>query len=142
MDSPWLVLLCQSCDRAFGKPSGGKDLRCPHCNHADSKVLSRHMNASEASNAVSVANVPPEIRDQLSSWLDGQEKVTSMSDSGSIDGRSILSQAADENGLITIDSLQIILSKANLKMGAEAFAERACAEGELLQDGPNRWKRA
>ena len=142
MDPPWLVLLCQSCDRAFGKPNGSKDLRCPHCNHGDSKVLSRHMNASEASNAVSVANVPPEIRDQLSSWLDEQEQVTSMSDSGSIDGRSILSQAADENGFITIDSLQIILTKANLKMGAEAFAERACAEGELLQDGPNRWKRA
>ena len=142
MDPPWLVLLCQSCDRAFGKPNGSKDLRCPHCNHGDSKVLSRHMNASEASNAVSVANVPPEIRDQLSSWLDEQEQVTSMSDSGSIDGRSILSQATDENGFITIDSLQIILTKANLKMGAEAFAERACAEGELLQDGPNRWKRA
>ena len=142
MDPPWLVLLCQSCDRAFGKPNGSKDLRCPHCNHGDSKVLSRHMNASEASNAVSVANVPPEIRDQLSSWLDEQEQVTSMSDSGSIDGRSILSQAADENGFITIDSLQIILTKANLKMGAEAFVERACAEGELLQDGPNRWKRA
>ena len=142
MDPPWLVLLCQSCERAFGKPSGSKNLRCPHCNHGDSKVLSRHMNASEASNAVSVANVPPEIRDQLSSWLDEQEQVTSMSDSGSIDGRSILSQAADENGLITIDSLQIVLRKTNFKMGAEAFAERACAEGELLQDGHNRWKRA
>ena len=122
MDSPWLVLLCQSCDRAFGKPNGSKDLRCPHCNHGDSKVLSRHMNASEASNAVSVANVPPEIRDQLSSWLDEQEQVTSMSDSGSIDGRSILSQAADENGFITIDSLQIILTKANLKSFPFAFA--------------------
>jgi LSD1 subclass zinc finger protein len=140
MELPWLVLLCQSCDRAFGKPRGSKDLRCPHCNHADSKVLSRHMSASEASNAVSVANVPPEIRNQLSSWLDEQEHMAPKSNTGSIDGRSILSEAVDENGLVTIDSLQIVLKKANLAIDAEAFAERACAEGELLQDGPNRWK--
>jgi hypothetical protein len=98
------------------------------------------MSANEASNAVSVANIPPEIRNQLSTWLDEQENHAPASDLGSVDGRSILSEAADENGLITIDSLQIVLEKVNLKIDAEAFAERACAEGELLQHGLDRWK--
>ena len=142
MEPSWLVLLCQSCQRAFGKPRGSKDLRCPHCNHAESKILSRHMNASEASNAVSVANVPPEIREQLSTWLDQQEEASPTSNQGPVDGDSILSKATDVNGIVTVESIKMALGQMNLNMDAEVFAERACAEGELLQDGPNRWKRA
>ena len=99
------------------------------------------MNASEASNAVSVANVPPEIREQLSTWLDQQEEAQPTSNHGPVDGNSILSRAADDNGIVTVESIKIALSQMNLSMDAEVFAERACAEGELLQDGPNRWKR-
>ena len=142
MEPPWLVLLCQSCERAFGKPSGSKDLRCPHCNHSESKVLSRHMNASEASNAVSVANVPPEIREQLSTWLDQQEVASPTLNQGAVDGHSILAKATDDNGIVTIESLKIALSQSNLGIDPGIFAEQACAEGELLQDGLNRWKRA
>ena len=43
---------------------------------------------------------------------------------------------------IIVESIKIGLSQMNLNMDAEVFAEQACAEGELLQDGPNRWKRA
>ena len=100
------------------------------------------MSASEASNAVSVANVPPEIREQLSTWLDQQEGASSTPNHGPVDGDSILSKAEDENGIITVESIKIALSQMNLNMDAEVFAEQACAEGELLQDGPNRWKRA
>ncbi len=100
------------------------------------------MGASEASNAVSVANVPPEIREQLSTWLDQQDETSPVTNHGPLDGDSILSKAADENGIVTVDSIKIALSQMKLDMDAEIFAERACAEGELLQDGPNRWKRA
>ena len=100
------------------------------------------MSASEASNAVSAANVPPEIREQLSTWLDQQEVATPTTNHGPVDGDSILSKAADENGIVTVESIKIALGQLNLDMDAEVFAEQACAEGELLQDGPNRWKRA
>ena len=142
MESAWLVLLCQSCERAFGKPAGGKNLNCPHCNAIESKVLSRHLNANEASDAVSVANVPPEIRNQLSSWLEKEKKVTETVRDGSIDGAMILSKASNEDGIVTLKSLQGALLSLNIGMNPEAFAEYACAEGELLRDGPNRWKRA
>ena len=99
------------------------------------------MNASEASNAVSVANVPPEIREQLSTWLDEQEVASPTLNHGAVDGHSILAKATDDNGIVTIESLKIALSQLNLGIDPEIFAEQACAEGELLQDGLNRWKR-
>ena len=139
MAPSWLVLMCQSCEQAFGKPKRATDLRCPHCNHPESKILSRHMNASEASDAVSVANVPPEIRDQLATWIQKQPK--GISEPEPVDGHTILSRATDEDGFITLDSLKKALSSLNSPLVAEAFAEEASAEGELLNVGVNRWKR-
>ena len=140
MAPSWLVLMCQSCELAFGKPRRGKDLHCPHCNHSESKILSRHMDANEASDAVSVANVPPEIRHQLAAWIKKQPRDTPGSES--VDGYTILSRASDEDGLITLDSLKKALSALNSPLDAEAFAEEASAEGELLRVAPNCWKRA
>ena len=142
MEPSWLVLMCQSCEQAFGKPRRGTDLRCPHCNHPESKILSRHMNANEASDAVSVANVPPEIRDQLRTWMQNERQSHPTSQSDPIDGPTILSMATNEDGFITLDSLKMALSVLNLPIDAESFAEQASAEGELLRVTPNRWKRA
>ena len=100
------------------------------------------MNASEASNAVSVANVPPEIRDQLSNWLGQQEMLNPAVNHGTIDGHTILAKASDEDGIVTLESLTMVLSQMNIDIDPEIFAEQASTEGELLQDGPNRWKRA
>ena len=117
-------------------------MRCPHCNHPESKILSRHMNANEASDAVSVANVPPEIRDQLRTWMQNERQSHPTSQSDPIDGPTILSMATNEDGFITLDSLKMALSVLNLPIDAESFAEQASAEGELLRVTPNRWKRA
>ena len=140
MEPSWLVLMCQSCELTFGKPRRGKDLHCPHCNHSESKILSRHMDAKEASDAVSVANIPPEIRQQLATWIQKQPRDISVPES--VDGYTILSRASDEDGFITIDSLKKALSVLNSTLDAEAFAEEASAEGELLRVAPNCWKRA
>jgi len=139
MEPSWLVLMCQSCEQAFGKPRRGTDLRCPHCNHPESKILSRHMDASEASDAVSLANVPSEIRDQLANWI--QKQPRDISESEPVDGFTILSHAIDEDGFITLESLKKALSALNSPIDAEAFAEEASAEGELLRVDSNRWKR-
>ena len=142
MDSMWLVLQCESCNRTFGRQSTGKSLACPHCNHTDAKILSRHLSANEASKAVSVANVPPEIRDQLSTWMDQQPQLFDAGPETPVDGVTILADAEDESGFITLDSLQKALLSAGLNIDAEGFAGQACAEGELMHVGPNCWKRA
>ena len=102
----WLVLQCQLQPIFFGRQSTGKSLACPHCNHADAKILSRHLSANEASKAVSVANVPPEIRDQLSTWMEQQPQLFDAGPEVPVDGVTILAEAEDESGLITPDSLQ------------------------------------
>ncbi|MCS5534660.1 MAG: hypothetical protein NZ802_02275 [Candidatus Poseidoniales archaeon] len=117
-------------------------MRCPHCNHSESKILSRHMNANEASDAVSVANVPSEIRDQLRTWVENERQLHPTSQSEPVDGPTILSMATDEDGFITVDSLKMALRVLNFTIDAESFAEQASAEGELLRVAPNRWKRA
>ena len=140
MEPSWLVLMCQSCEQAFGKLRRATDLRCPHCNHSESKILSRHMDANEASDAVSLANVPSEIRAQLATWM--QKQPRDISESEPVDGYTILSRASDEDGIITLDSLKKALSSLNSPLDAEAFAEEASAEGELLRVAFNLWKRA
>ena len=114
-------------------------MRCPHCNHSESTILSRHMDANEASDAVSLANVPSEIRDQLATWMQKQPKMLSESDP--VDGNTILSKATDDDGFITLESLKKALSALNSPIDAEAFAEEASAEGELIRVDSNRWKR-
>ena len=141
MDAVWLVLKCESCERAFGRQSSSKSITCPHCNHADAKILSRHLNAKEASKAVSLANVPAEIRDQLSTWMHQQPQLFDSSRDTPVDGSTILALAEDESGLITLESLDKALVFAGVNIDAEGFAERASAEGELMNIGPNCWKR-
>ena len=97
------------------------------------------MDANEASDAVSLANVPSEIRDQLATWMQKQPKIISESDS--VDGNAILSKATDDDGFITLESLKEALSALNSPIDAEAFAEEASAEGELIRVDSNRWKR-
>jgi|ETNmetMinimDraft_32_1059908.scaffolds.fasta_scaffold08795_6 hypothetical protein len=141
MGLDWLVLKCESCELAFGKSRHAKDLHCPHCNHSQSKVISRHLNANQASRAVSASNVPPEIQEQLSDWLTDQHESFQSPENESVDGNSILYSASDKDGIVTLESLQKTLLQMNLPLDAELFAEQACAEGELLRDGTNRWKR-
>ena len=142
MDSIWLVLQCESCGRAFGRQSTSKSIVCPHCNHTDAKILSRHLNASDASDAVSLANVPPEIRDQLSNWMNQQSQVNHSNSVSPSDGSSILTSAENEDGIITLESLRKALFSAGFDIDAEGFAERASAEGELMRVGADCWKRA
>ena len=97
------------------------------------------MDANDASDAVSLANVPPEIRDQLAGWMKKQPKTTD--DTEPVDGYTILSLATDDAGFITLESLKQALSSLNSSIDAEVFAEEASAEGELIRVDSNRWKR-
>ncbi len=141
MDSMWLVLQCQSCGQSFGRQSSSKSIACPHCNHADAKVISRHFTATEASDAVSLANVPTEIRDQLSNWISQQPPTFDSSQNTPVDGNSILAKAENEDGIITLQSLRNALVSLGMDIDVEEFAEHASAEGELIRFGTNCWKR-
>ena len=99
------------------------------------------MSANEASDAVALGNVPPEIREQLKDWMQKEAPSPSASSPVPIDGNTILSKATDDDGFITLESLKKALSALNSPLDAEAFAETASAEGELIRVDSNRWKR-
>jgi len=141
MEPTWLVLACNSCERLFGKHKTAKNLACPHCNHPESKIISRHIDSERARDAISMANVPPEIRDQLAQMIESK-KSKQFRKSRSVDGPSVLAIATDADGIITIDSIQAALDELNSNMDAEDFAMGASAEGQLIMLAPNVWKRA
>jgi len=140
VQASWLVHLCAACKRAFGKSRQAKDLRCPHCNQSESSIISRHHSAEEARDAVSLANVPPEIRGDLLTWLAKEKRRQAPAPVSDVDGGSVLAAAADDNGEMSLESVEISLLNHNSHIDAEAFIEQACAEGELLRVGDNRWK--
>jgi predicted nucleic acid-binding Zn-ribbon protein len=140
VQASWLVHLCAACKRAFGKSRQAKDLRCPHCNRSESSIISRHHSAEEARDAVSLANVPAEIRDDLQTWQGKEKRRQAPVPVSDVDGGSVLATAADDNGELNLESVEISLLKHNSHIDAEAFIEQACAEGELLRAGENLWK--
>ena len=52
----------------------------------------------------------------------------------------ILRAAADENGELDVDSLQVQLSIAGIVMDGEVFADEAAVAGILLNIGAGRWR--
>lgn len=137
---PWNVLLCQGCQRAFGTSSQAKSRACPHCNNSDARLISSHDKASNARDAVALANTPPEIRNQLAGWMAKEKQREAPVPVQSIDGDSVLAQAADEEGICTLAAIELAIAQHNSVMDAESFIESACAQGELLRLPDGRWR--
>ncbi len=138
----WKVLLCADCDRAYGRSSRARDLSCPHCGGStEPRLLSRHLNPEDAQDAISNANIPQEIRSELTKLMSDSRKREKTSKRISVDDLpALLRAAADEAGELDIDSLRIQLAVAGSGNDAETFAEDAAIAGILLNIGAGRWR--
>jgi hypothetical protein len=138
----WKVLLCADCERGFGRSSRAKDLSCPHCGcSAPPHLLSRHLNPADAQQAIALANIPLEIRAELTkSMSNSRHKEQKSKRINADDLPVILRAAADENGELDVDSLQVQLSIAGIVMDGEVFADEAAVAGILLNIGAGRWR--
>jgi hypothetical protein len=87
-----------------------------------------------------MANVPAEIRGDLETWVGKEKRRQAPVPVSDVDGDSVLAAAADDNGELSLESVEISLLNQNSHIDAEAFIEQACAEGELLRAGENLWK--
>ena len=137
----WNVRLCEGCARTFGRDGESVNSRCPHCGSAASKVISKHLKASDARDAVSMSNVPLEIRGELSAWMAKEKLRDAPIPVQSIDGARVLLDASDENRIVTLEMIEIAISNQNSVMDAESFIEQACAEGQLLRLADGTWQR-
>lgn len=142
MEPSWVVWMCSTCGHAYGRSKKSQDTRCPHCNQTDRKVMSSHEDAADAKKAISFLNTPPEIRNQLEQWIEKNEKNDFRPmKSKNVDGSSVLDMAENEEGIVTLESLEITLKSIQSEISAEDFADNACAAGELMICGNGIWQR-
>ncbi|MDP6907101.1 MAG: hypothetical protein QF440_06770 [Candidatus Thalassarchaeaceae archaeon] len=141
METTWVVRLCTPCGRAYGKSSRSKDIRCLHCNHSENEIISRHNKPEDAQKAVTLHNTPPEIRDELQQWMDKSAELDFRpSRTRNVDGERVLSLAADNEGIVTLESVQMVLDQMRSKITSENFLDAANAAGELLFIEPGVWR--
>ena len=142
MEHSWVVWMCSICEHAYGRSRNSKDSRCPHCNQTERNALSNHVDAINAKKAISLLNTPPEIRDQLEKWVEKNEHLDFRPiKSQNVDGNKVLEMAVNEDGIVSIESIQTILNSLRSAISAEDFVENACAAGELMICGDGIWQR-
>ena len=137
-----MVWRCLRCEHAYGRSRKSRDLRCPHCNQTERHSLSSHEDAADAKKAISILNTPPEIRDQLERWIEKNENLDFRPmKSKNVDGNSVLEIAENDEGFVTLESIQSALNSIQSTISAEDFADNACAAGELMISGNGIWQR-
>ena len=109
------MLRCQ-CGRNFGSRANS-NTNCPRCNKKTSlSTIKSFSSSSELRDAVSKANVPDEIINELSSRLASYEKSECSNESFTRDEiDKILSLAKLSDDSITLSSINESMTKLNLK---------------------------
>ena len=140
MERNWVMLRCQ-CGRNFGSRANS-NYNCPRCNKKTSlSTIKSFSSSSELRDAVSKANVPDEIVNELSSRLASYEN--SESSSGGLtsdDIKKILSFAKLPDDSITISSVDESMIRLNLKkMSAERLMELLETSSMVLRNSNSSW---
>ena len=134
------MLRCQ-CGRNFGSRANS-NANCPRCNKKTSlTTIKSFSSSSELRDAVSKANVPDEIINELSSRLASYEK-SERSNEGltSDDIQKILSLAKLPDDSVTLSSVNESMITLNLeKMSAERLMELLETSSMVLRNPNNSW---
>ena len=134
------MLRCQ-CGRNFGSRANS-NANCPRCNKKTSlTTIKSFSSSSELRDAVSKANVPDEIINELSSRLASYEK-SERSNEGftSDDINKILSLAKLPDDSITLSSLNESMIKLNIKkLSAERLIEILETSSMVLRNSNTSW---
>ena len=132
-----------SCGFTFGSTKS-KNNYCTKCGSTSNlKYLESFDNAEKLARAISFANIPDEISDELISKIKKKEtKIkTSRTNNGNIlGGLSILKKATDEEGNLTKSSLDKFLSEEGMvESSSEYLIGQAEVQGFLIRISENTW---
>ncbi len=142
MVDEWLLLKC-TCGNAFGSKSGGL-ASCTRCGLPSARRIGKYAEASELAKAVSSANLPDELSNQLSSRTRSMKinrNQTKRKSHGSVSEllRAMKSSTASD-GTLTIASLASTLRGMEIsEPTAEHLIGRGEMEGVLQKSGVNTW---
>ena len=132
-----------SCGFTFGSTKS-KNNYCTKCGSTSNlKYIESFDNAEKLARAISFANIPDEISDELISKIKKKESKikTSRTNNGNIlGGLSILKKATDEEGNLTKSSLDKFLSEEGMvESSSEYLIGQAEVQGFLIRISENTW---
>jgi len=132
-----------SCGFTFGSTKS-KNNYCTKCGSTSNlKYIESFDNAEKLARAISFANIPDEISDELISKIKKKESKikTSRTNNGNIlGGLSILKKATDEEGNLTKSSLDKFLSEEGMvESSSEYLIGQAEVQGFLIRINENTW---
>jgi len=139
-EKQWIVVRCRACRICHG--SNGKYKKCPHCGNAigeSAEIVSTVNSETELRMEVAIANTPVELRNTLRGKLQSKKSLIQNSDPPAFTMAKWVHQSADENGEVTIHSVNATINSQNTDVDAEDLISMAETQGMLLRIGENRW---
>lgn len=132
-----------TCGFSFGS-SKTENNYCTKCGSTSNlKVVERFEDADKLARAISFANIPSEISDELILKIKEKESKTKISKANNqniLGGLSILKKATDIDGNLTKSSLDNLLSEEGLiESSSEYLIGQAEVQGFLIRINENTW---
>lgn len=139
----FLVIRCTSCERHFGSLRNDKTFTCPGCgNSGEHPIVGRAKDSGDLKQRVSLANVPPELRDEMKRKIKTDDYQDYQEDSASAPALlKLLSNLVDENGKLNIIDVQNELNRRGIVLpDAQELIDMAESQGLLMRDTSTEWE--
>ena len=136
----WLLIKCH-CGNSFGSRAGSKS-SCAHCGESKRLVTkSSHSNSAELSRAVSSANLPDEIREEVEKRINKEKTKRNQNQRVGVEKiHTIMIDSTNSDGILTMDKLtQKLMEKGVDNPTAEEILGMAEAQGVIIRSAPNSW---
>ena len=142
MGADWQLVRCE-CGRSLGVKSGGKP-RCSRCNSTKFTRISEFQDSKSLSEAVAMSNLPPEIREEVSSRINSKARKSQNQQSNFASQKSrvmnAMERSTDSDGILRIKSLEVELFKLGIDgTTPEYLIGQAEIEGILMRHDENSW---
>ena len=121
----------------------GVSASCPHCGQrlGEHGIVVKSVNSAEALRIeVALANTPEELRDTLRKRMVSKTPLTDFHDE--VPSRTMgkwVQDSKNDEGFITVQSVQLILYKNHSNLDANEVIEQAEVQGMLVRVDEARW---
>lgn len=137
----WDVLLCPGCNQCYGR-ARGKNAKCMRCGRSADvhiKVVGSANTPMELQRAISIANMPEELRADFAAKLPPLEEPDAKDLRDPIQAVNILRKASGEDGTVSFEDLAAACFYAKTNLTPTELIDWAEAEGYILRKSDNLW---
>jgi len=136
----YCLVKCNVCEYYFGKHKNSK-ISCPRCRTGNKNldIVYRTENAEELHRLVSINNLPSQLRKEFE-----QKNIDKLEQNTNFDLKNmlpnILVESVNEEGFVTVQSLNGKLRARRIKFDALKLAHNAEFEGLLMRVSEGKWR--